>query len=165
MSRGLLMIKFTINVRKILGGDIEGAISLIKKVKTKQTIYNGDNLEKDFKTRFVTTYYTNQTLIDIHCTTDSNGNTKCISRVSAFDPSHQPPHHEYMLPSTKNLLKFSISNGEVHYVNEIITMFPQCSISKTESGGQSKLSTSNDSSVSSESHDKLSYEYTTDETP
>nr|KAJ0224030.1 hypothetical protein LSAT_V11C200072180 [Lactuca sativa] len=37
---------------KILGGDIEGVVSLIKKVETKQTYYNVDYLEKDFRIRF-----------------------------------------------------------------------------------------------------------------
>lgn len=82
--------------KKILGGDTGDAVSLFKKIKFEQYFYNGNDLEKDFQTRFFSTYYINYTLIDKHCITDSNGNTKCISRLSAIDPSQQPPQHGYV---------------------------------------------------------------------
>lgn len=58
-----------------------------------------------------------------------------------------------MLPSTKIFLKFSISNGEVHAVNEILSKFPDCSISNINSDCQSKSSLTDVSSNSSECSD------------
>ena len=80
----------------------------------------------------MSSYFINQTLINTQCYTDSNGITKCVSKLSALDPSHQPPHHDDVLPSTKILLKFPICNGEAHPVNEILSMFPQCLVNNSE---------------------------------
>ena len=51
---------------KILGGDIDGVVSLTK-VETKQTFYKSDSLKEDFKYRFVSSYFINQTLINTRC--------------------------------------------------------------------------------------------------
>ena len=71
----------------ILGGDIEGAVCLTKVIETKQTFYKVDCLKEDFKNRFVSSYFINQTLINTHCSTDSNGISECVSKLSALDPS------------------------------------------------------------------------------
>ena len=83
---------------KILGGDIEGALSLTKVVETKQTFYKAVILKEDFKSTFVSSYFINQTLINTHYSTDSNDITKCVSRLSTVDLSHQPSHCEYFPP-------------------------------------------------------------------
>ncbi|KAL7601361.1 hypothetical protein Lser_V15G20906 [Lactuca serriola] len=85
--------------------------------------------------------------------------------LTALDPSLQPSHREYVPPSTKTLLKFPICNGEVHSINEILSMFPQCSISNYETEDQSKPSTPNNSSKDHESHDNVAYEHTIDNIP
>lgn len=76
----------------------------MKGVETKQNFYNTYCLEKDFKSRFVCTYFINQTLTDTHYSTNSNGNAKCVSQLPAVDPPCQPSHREYVFPSTKILL-------------------------------------------------------------
>ena len=95
----------------------------------------------------MSSYFINQTLIDTHCSTDSKGITKCVSQLSTLDLSHQPYHREYVLPSTKTLLKFPICNGEVNSVNKILSIFPHFSVSNFEPKDQSNSSTSHDSSM------------------
>nr|KAJ0207840.1 hypothetical protein LSAT_V11C500261860 [Lactuca sativa] len=144
----------TYQCKKILGGDIEGAVSLTK-IESKETFYKVECLKEDFKSRFVNSYFINQTLSNTHFSTDSNGITKCVTKLYALDPSLQPSHNEHVLPSTKTLLKFPICKGEVHYVNKILSMFPQCSVSDSEPEDQLKTSTPENSSKDHESHDNI----------
>ena len=60
---------------------------------------------------------------------------------------------------------FPICNGEVHYINEILSMFPRYSIRNFEPEDQSKSSTSDDFSMYHEPHDKVVYKNTIDDTP
>nr|KAJ0187835.1 hypothetical protein LSAT_V11C900485740 [Lactuca sativa] len=87
--------------------------------------------------------------------TDDASVYQCVIKLSALDPSLQPSHREYVLPSTKTLLNFPICIGDAHFVNKFLSVFPQCSVSNSEPEDQSKPS---------KSLDKIVYWYTIDNT-
>ena len=58
--------------------------------------------------------------------------TTCQTPLSALDPSKINPEKEYPAPSTETLLKFPISNGEIHATKEILQNFPECKVIDVE---------------------------------
>ena len=118
---------------KIIGGQINEAVTKFEQIKTEQNFPSSVELKTDFKTRFISSSFINQNLINKHCTTASDGTTTCTSRLTALDPSIRNHSEKYPTPTTETYLKFPISNGEVHSTKEILVHFPECSVSTSNS--------------------------------
>ena len=115
--------------QKILGGDIDGAIDAGNtNFENEPPLQNPKDFANDFKKRFVSHSFINQSLVDKHCVTSADGITTCQTPLSALDPSKVNPEKEYPAPSTETFLKFPISNGEVHATKEILQNFPACKV-------------------------------------
>ena len=129
--------------QKILGGDIDGFVDSCKPViENEQTFQNSKDFADDFKIRFVSHSFINQTLIDKHCVTNADGVTNCQTKLSALEPSKINPEKEYKAPSTETILKFPISNGEVHATKETLKNFPNCKVSDCDTEQVSGLTIS-----------------------
>lgn len=76
-----------------------------------------------------------QELINKHCKTNANGLTTHVTPLTFVDPSIKPPYLECMSPSTSNLIKFPVSNGEINIITNIVFEYPSCATidSDTES--------------------------------
>lgn len=70
---------------KTLGRNIDDVVEIYKHVETKPNFFTPSELEEDFKSRFVSTTYINQSLIDKHCTTHPDGLTKCTTCLTTLD--------------------------------------------------------------------------------
>ena len=84
------------------------------------------DLKKNFQTKFVSTSYVNQSLIDKYCVTDSNGNTECNVKITGVDPTSYPSYLERPIPLIENIISFPISNGIFHAVHEQLVHSPEC---------------------------------------
>ena len=49
--------------------------------------------------------------------------------LDCIDPSKINPEKEYSDPSTETLLKFPVSNGEIHATKEVLQNYPECKVS------------------------------------
>jgi len=96
------------------------------------------------KKRFISHSFINQSLVDKHCVTNADGITTCQTSLSAIDPSKINPEKDYSDPSTETLLKFPVSNGEVHATKEVLQNHPECRVSDAEdtSGSDTPVPTS-----------------------
>jgi hypothetical protein len=131
--------------QKILGGDIDGAINAGNtKFENESIFQDPTKLANDFKKRFISHSFINQSLVDKHCVTNADGITTCQTSLSAIDPSKINPEKDYSDPSTETLLKFPVSNGEVHATKEVLQNHPECRVSDAEdtSGSDTPVPTS-----------------------
>ncbi|CAI9259927.1 unnamed protein product [Lactuca saligna] len=51
-----------------------------------------NELKDSFKNKFISNTFINQSLIDEHCVTDSNGVTECNTEITGIDPTSYPAH-------------------------------------------------------------------------
>ena len=96
----ILDAKIPHQCKKILGGDIDGAVNILKLTKPEENLLNQNDLSSDFKTRFISHSFITQTIVDKHYVSNVDGVTMCKTRLSALDPSKLNPEREYESPST-----------------------------------------------------------------
>ncbi|CAI9289582.1 unnamed protein product [Lactuca saligna] len=90
-------------------------------------------MKNNFKNKFVSNSFINQSLIDEYCITNSDGITECNVEITGIDPTSYPAHLVRPIPLTENIIAFPISNGVFHAVHEQLKHFPDCNPSVNES--------------------------------
>ncbi|TLX68938.1 hypothetical protein E9993_23140, partial [Labilibacter sediminis] len=123
----LLSAQIPDQCEKILGGNIDDADKLIHETKTE--FPSDDELVKDFKTKFVSNSFINQSLIDSYCVTNPEGVTECKIKITANDHTSYPDYLERLAALIENIIVFPISNGIFHVVHEQLDHYPNCSVS------------------------------------
>nr|KAJ0205187.1 hypothetical protein LSAT_V11C500233880 [Lactuca sativa] len=71
-----------------------------------------NEMKNNFKNKFVSNSFINQSLIDEYCITNSDGITECNVEITGIDPTSYPAHLVRPIPLTENIIAFPISNGE-----------------------------------------------------
>nr|KAJ0203216.1 hypothetical protein LSAT_V11C500241930 [Lactuca sativa] len=92
-----------------------------------------NEMKNNFKNKFVSNSFINQSLIDEYCTINSDGITECNVEITGIDPTSYPAHLVRPTPLTENIIAFPISNGVFPAVHEQLKHFPDCNPSVNES--------------------------------
>ncbi|CAI9273887.1 unnamed protein product [Lactuca saligna] len=101
-----------------------------------------NELKINFKNKFISNTFINQSLIDEYYVTDSNGVTECDIEITGIDPTSYPAHLVTPTPLTENIIAFPISNGVFHTVHEQLKHFPDCNASVNKSKSDIDVSSS-----------------------
>ncbi|TLX65713.1 hypothetical protein E9993_23550, partial [Labilibacter sediminis] len=108
-----------------------------------------NELRDNFKNKFISNTFVNQSLIDEYCVTDSNGVTECDIEITGIDPTSYPAHLERPVATAENIIAFPISNGVFHAVHEQLKHYPDCSVSAHKSKSDTDLKTLHNTDISS----------------
>ena len=141
----LISIQIPDQCEKVLGLDTKCSEKVLSDTDENEFL-SPSELVEDFKTRFISHSFLNQELINKHCVTNSEGVTTCKSKLTGYDPSVHPPCHEYSEPTTEVLLAFPISNGEFHSVHEQLNIFPECSVTESETSSPAESDSDSETS-------------------
>nr|KAJ0200405.1 hypothetical protein LSAT_V11C600323740 [Lactuca sativa] len=128
---------------KILGGNFAEAEKVFKSQEKESEVYSMNEMKNNFKNKFVSNSFINQSLIDEYCTTNSDGITECNVEITGIDPTSYPAHLVRPTPLTENIIAFPISNGVFHAVHEQLKHFPDCNPSVNESKSDTDSSSPN----------------------
>nr|KAJ0217213.1 hypothetical protein LSAT_V11C300138650 [Lactuca sativa] len=142
---------------KILGGNFAEAEKVFKSQEKESEFHSMNEMKNNFKNKFVSNSFINQSLIDEYCITNSDGITECNVEITGIDPTSYPAHLVRPTPLTKNIISFPISNGVFHAVHEQLKHFPDCNAIVNKS----KLDT-DDSSSSITDHNLSDTEFSCD---
>ncbi|CAI9293862.1 unnamed protein product [Lactuca saligna] len=102
-----------------------------------------NEMKNNFKNKFVSNSFINQSLIDEYYITNSDGITECNVEITGIHPTSYPAHLVRPTPLTENIIAFPISNGVFHVVHEQLKHFPDCNPSMNESKLDTDSSSSN----------------------
>nr|KAJ0204922.1 hypothetical protein LSAT_V11C500296580 [Lactuca sativa] len=128
---------------KILGGNFAEAEKVFKSQEKESEVYSMNEMKNNFKNKFVSNSFINQSLIDEYCTINSDGITECNVEITGIDPTSYPEHLVRPTPLTENIIAFPISNGVFHAVHEQLKHFPYCNPSVNESTSDTDSSSPN----------------------
>nr|KAJ0200611.1 hypothetical protein LSAT_V11C600336060 [Lactuca sativa] len=109
-----------------------------------------NDMKNNFKNKFVSNSFINQSLIDEYCTINSDGITECNVEITGIDPTSYPAHLVRPTPLIENIIAFPISNGVFHAVHEQLKHFPDCNPSVNESESDTDSSSPNTDQILSD---------------
>nr|KAJ0186081.1 hypothetical protein LSAT_V11C900483530 [Lactuca sativa] len=135
---------------KILGGNFAEAEKVFKSQEKESKVYSMKEMKNNFKNKFVSNSFINQSLIDEYCTINSDGITECNVEITGIDPTSYPTHLVRPTPLTENIIAFPISNGVFHAVHGQLKHFPDCNPSVNESKSDTDISSSNTDQIHSD---------------
>nr|KAJ0216892.1 hypothetical protein LSAT_V11C300128750 [Lactuca sativa] len=135
---------------KILGGNFAEAEKVFESQEKESEVYSMKEMKNNFKNKFVSNSFINQSLIDEYCTINSDGITECNVEITGIDPTSYPTHLVRPTPLTENIIAFPISNGVFHAVHEQLKHFPDCNPSVNESKSDTDITSSNTDQIHSD---------------
>nr|KAJ0189115.1 hypothetical protein LSAT_V11C800391620 [Lactuca sativa] len=105
------------------------AEKVFKSQEKESEFYSMNEMKNNFKNKFASNSFINQSLMDEYCITNSDGITECNVEITGIDPTSYPAHLVRPTPLTENIIAFPISNGVFRAVHEQLKHFPDCNSS------------------------------------